>query len=204
MAPRVDLAFSTSAAVLDWAGREDERENEEDDEEGLDGVVVGEPAQGCWWAVRRGGRGGDVPGDKDARHRLEEVESTKDDPVGKPLGVTAANVSVSTLSLSHTASSPTRRLSRPSSIRGVRAQDSLVVSRGLEGLQREVRWESPAEEVGEEAGKDVEEDQRGKDSGEPEDSVSLGDLDLLLELVESGVLGELWGEGGRRGRGINR
>lgn len=80
------------------------------------------------------------------------------------------------------------------------------MSRSLECLQGEVSWESPTEEVGEEAGKDVEEDQRGKDCGEPEDSVRLGDLDLLLELVERGVLGELRRAGGRRGRrrGINR
>lgn len=66
------------------------------------------------------------------------------------------------------------------------------MTRGLEGLEGEVRGEGPAEEVGEEAGEKVEEDEGGKGAADGEDTVRLGDLGLLLELVESGVLGELW------------
>lgn len=61
------------------------------------------------------------------------------------------------------------------------------MSRSLEGLEGEVRGESPAEKVGEEAGKDVEEDEGREESSDGEGGVCLGDLSLLLELVEGGV-----------------
>lgn len=58
------------------------------------------------------------------------------------------------------------------------------MSRGIEGLQAEVGGESPSEEVGEESSKDVEEDKAGEEGSDGEDTVGLGDVDLLLEAVE--------------------
>lgn len=72
--------------------------------------------------------------------------------------------------------------------------NALVVSGGLERLQREVRGESPSEQVREEAGEDVEEDEGREDGAEAEDGVRLGDLRLLLEAVEGRVLGQLQNE----------
>lgn len=55
---------------------------------------------------------------------------------------------------------------------------------GLECLEREVGRERKAEEVGEEAGGDVEPDGKGEDGADTEDGVSLGDRSLSLEAVE--------------------
>lgn len=54
----------------------------------------------------------------------------------------------------------------------------------VEGLETQVGGEGPSEEVAEEAGKDVEEDEGGEEGADGEDAVSLGDVDLLLEAVE--------------------
>ena len=67
----------------------------------------------------------------------------------------------------------------------------VIVSRSLECSEGEVGGEGPAEEVGEEAGEDVEEDEGGEDGNDGEDGVGFGDLRLLFELVELGVLGQL-------------
>lgn len=80
---------------------------------------------------------------------------------------------------------PPRQIRR--ALRSDRRKGSLVVSGALERLEGEVRGESPAEEVGEEAGKDVEEDERREEASDGEGGVRLGDLGLLLELVEGGV-----------------
>lgn len=56
---------------------------------------------------------------------------------------------------------------------------------GLECLEREVGRERKAEEVGEEAGGNVEPDGKGEDGADTEDGVGLGDRGLSLEAVES-------------------
>lgn len=60
-----------------------------------------------------------------------------------------------------------------------------MVTRGLEGLDREVSGEGPSEEVGQETGGNVEEDAGDENGCDTDDSVGLGDGGLLLEAVES-------------------
>lgn len=54
----------------------------------------------------------------------------------------------------------------------------------VESLDREVSGKSPAQQVGEEAGEDVEKDEGREEGTDGEDSVRLGDVDLVLETVE--------------------
>jgi len=63
--------------------------------------------------------------------------------------------------------------------------------RGLQSLQAEVSGKGPSENVAEEAGANVEEDEEGEDAEESDNGVGLRDLSLGLEVVERRVLGQL-------------
>ena len=108
-----------------------------EDENGLEGEIPGEVVE-----------------DNAEREALEEVEETKDDPVGEPLDV--------------------------------------VMGRGrLDSLEREVGRKTPSDEIrngGSEGVKRVENDDEDETTN---NSVSLGDLSALFEVVEDRVLGEL-------------
>lgn len=58
-------------------------------------------------------------------------------------------------------------------------------------MDGEVSGESPTECGGQEAGKDVEEDEGGEEARDAQCRIGLGDLKLLLELGQGRVLGEL-------------
>lgn len=68
----------------------------------------------------------------------------------------------------------------------------IVARRCLEGLQAEVGGESPSEQGTEETRSDVEEDQRGEEAGNTEDTVGLGYARASLDGVERRVLGQLY------------
>lgn len=55
----------------------------------------------------------------------------------------------------------------------------------LERLQRQVRRESPSEQVAQEACKQVEEDERAEDGTAGENGIRLWHVRLLLKLVET-------------------
>lgn len=70
----------------------------------------------------------------------------------------------------------------------------VIVGRGrLDSTDREIGGKSPSNQVGNGRSEteQVEEDQGHKGEGETEDTVSLGDLGLGLEVVEEAVFGEL-------------
>lgn len=62
----------------------------------------------------------------------------------------------------------------------------------LDGLEGEVRGEGPADEIGDGGGEGVDGVEDGQEQQGAEDGVCLGDLGALLEVVEDGVLCELW------------
>ena len=59
-------------------------------------------------------------------------------------------------------------------------------------VQRVVAGDDKASNVDKELASNVEEDEEEVQAGETQDGVGLGDGGLLLEVVESWVLGELW------------
>lgn len=62
----------------------------------------------------------------------------------------------------------------------------------LERPQREIGGDDDADHVGQEAGRDIEEDEEHKEGGAAEDRVGLGNLGLALKVDQSGILGELF------------
>jgi len=74
----------------------------------------------------------------------------------------------------------------------VRQPLSIILVLGcLEGLERQVGGERPADKVGNRDGERVDEDKEGKDGHGSDNGIRLGDLGLLLKGVERRVLGEL-------------
>lgn len=63
----------------------------------------------------------------------------------------------------------------------------VLVTRGLERLQGEVRRESPADEVRHGRGRDINRVEDGEDDDGTDERIALGDLRALLEHVEERV-----------------
>lgn len=69
--------------------------------------------------------------------------------------------------------------------------DIVVGGGGLDGLEGEISWESPADEIGDGLRGSVEGMENDDEDDEANGGVDLGDLSSLLKVVESGELCEL-------------
>lgn len=73
----------------------------------------------------------------------------------------------------------------------------ILMTRGLQRPQAQVGRQRPTQCVGQEAGEDVEEDEREEASDDGKNGVRLGDLQALLQRVQRWILGQLRARGVR-------